>query len=304
MKVIDVPDWKTFELTVQDLRARYSNEVSTLLFRGQANADWELTTTLDRSTYWTVPEVPLPNARYGMTLLDYYHLITARIGPEVKTFSSVDVPERKQSVAKSFFERDLLYRVPSAFPDMQLYRYMAYLRHLAFPSPLLDWSRSPFVAAFFAFREDPPVRIQKSAIYAFCKSPKGASSNTIGMPSIFSLGPYVQTHHRHFRQRCDYTFCAVFDVNFEQWRFEAHQEVFDKADTGQDLLWKITIPSIERVTVLKALNDYNLNAFSLFGSEESLVESMWLREYVLRDSKTNSPFTLTPRKVTSRKHTE
>ena len=30
------------------------------------------------------------------------------------------------------------------------------------------------------------------------------------------------------------------------------------------------------------LNDYNLNAFSLFGSEESLLETMWFREYVLR----------------------
>jgi hypothetical protein len=74
-------------------------------------------------------------------------------------------------------------------------------------------------------------------------------------------------------------------VNVEQWRFQSHQRVFDKADPRQDLLWKITIPSEERETVLRVLNDYNLNAFSLFGSEESLVETMWLREYVLRESK-------------------
>jgi hypothetical protein len=34
--------------------------------------------------------------------------------------------------------------------------------------------------------------------------------------------------------------------------------------------------------VLEILDDHNLNAFSLFGSEESLLETMWVREYILR----------------------
>jgi hypothetical protein len=51
---------------------------------------------------------------------------------------------------------------------------------------------------------------------------------------------------------------------------------------NQDFLWKFDLPSSERTKVLGVLNDYNLNAFSLFGSEESLLETMWLREYELR----------------------
>jgi hypothetical protein len=285
METIDVPDWKTFQRRVQDLREDYDKESSPLLFRGQGNSEWDLTTTLDRNTYWTVKDAPYKNAMCGMTLLDYYDLITGGVGPEVKTFSGIDVPERNKKIADSFFSDELLYQFPSTFPDMQLYRYMAYLRHLAFPSPLLDWTRSPFVAAFFAFREDSAARIEKRAIYAFCKSPTGGSGGLVGEPSIFALGPYVQTHHRHFRQRCDYTFCAAFDASIAQWRFQPHQTVFDKGDPEQDVLWKITLPSDERENVLRVLNDYNLNAFSLFGSEESLVEAMWFREYVLRESK-------------------
>ncbi|MGA7217081.1 MAG: hypothetical protein WBX38_02135 [Candidatus Sulfotelmatobacter sp.] len=54
-----------------------------------------------------------------------------------------------------------------------------------------------------------------------------------------------------------------------------------------DILAKIisgssTSPSDERLKVLSLLNDYNLNAFSLFGSEEGLMEAMWFRERVLR----------------------
>jgi|SRR5271154_3804928 len=284
MKAIDVPDWKTFQRTVQELRNEYDKESSPLLFRGQGNSEWDLTTTLDRNTYYTT-DAPCKNAMCGMTLLHYYDLITGGVGSEVKTFSGVDVPERNQKIAESFSEAEFLDHFPNTLLDMQLYRYMAYLRHLAFPSPLLDWSRSPFVAAFFAFREDLPAS-EKRAIYAFCKSPTGGKGGgVVGELSISHLGPNVQTHHRHFRQRCDYTFCAAFDANVRQWRFQSHQKVFDKADPEQDLLWKITIPSDERETALRVLNDYNLNAFSLFGSEESLVETMWLREYVLRESK-------------------
>jgi len=47
-------------------------------------------------------------------------------------------------------------------------------------------------------------------------------------------------------------------------------------------MYKFDLPSSERKKVLGALNDYNLNAFSLFGSDESLLETMWFREHVLR----------------------
>jgi hypothetical protein len=47
-------------------------------------------------------------------------------------------------------------------------------------------------------------------------------------------------------------------------------------------LWKFELPSTEREKVLRVLSDYNLNAYSLFSSEESLLETMWIQEHVLR----------------------
>lgn len=46
-------------------------------------------------------------------------------------------------------------------------------------------------------------------------------------------------------------------------------------------MWKFDLPSAQRISILKSLDQYNLNAFSLFDSQETLLETMWLREQVL-----------------------
>ena len=48
-------------------------------------------------------------------------------------------------------------------------------------------------------------------------------------------------------------------------------------ENSQDLLWKFTLPASECVRVLKSLDKFNLNAYSLFGSEESLMQTMAMR---------------------------
>jgi hypothetical protein len=45
-------------------------------------------------------------------------------------------------------------------------------------------------------------------------------------------------------------------------------------------VWKFDLPSTDRIPILKSLDQYNLNAFSLFDSEEALLETMWLREQI------------------------
>jgi hypothetical protein len=270
MEAVAIPDWETFERTVRQLRAEYPDETSPFLFRGQGNSKWSLKTTLERG------------GAERMLFREYYELICASMRPEVRTFARVDVPAFDPKWSTEYFLKpELLYRLGDLFPP-PLYRYMAYLRHFAFPSPLLDWSRSPFVAAFFAFRDDPSdEKPEERSIFAYCEMPGSVKGGTIGQPYIRAIGPYVETHERHFRQRCDYTICGAFDQNYG-WRFASHQDAFDRQRSNQNRLWRFDIPSFERTKILGVLSDYNLNALSLFGSEESLLETMWLREYVLR----------------------
>lgn len=102
----------------------------------------------------------------------------------------------------------------------------------------------------------------------------------MGEPLIRQVGPYVRSHPRHFLQQSDYTFAAAFDEN--GWRFHPHESVVGSRFHKQDALWKFNLPSSEGPTVLESLEQYNLNAFSLFDSQEALLETLWFREHVLR----------------------
>jgi hypothetical protein len=99
-------------------------------------------------------------------------------------------------------------------------------------------------------------------------------------PFILSLGPYVKSHERHFLQKSDYTICVSMEEN--TYYYACHEGIFSKKDEGQDLLWKFNIPASERLKVLQKLDEMNLNSFSLFGTEESLMETVALREFYLK----------------------
>jgi hypothetical protein len=254
VEAIETNNWETLDLELKKLREKYCGPGSRLLFRGQSNSEWKLTTSLERQ------------GREGVKVSEYYRLITD-MRPEIETFTgtSWDLPD--------YFKMEESLHSDERFDSFlsgAVYQYMVYLRHHGFPSPLLDWSRSPYVAAFFAFRDFSEVA--KRSVYVYCEAPGGVKSYWLqGKPHIHYPKLKVRCHRRHLRQQSAYTICGLFD---KTWRFHPHGQVFNPR---QDVLRKFNIPSTERIKVLRLLNDYNLNAFSLFDSEESLMETMWLQ---------------------------
>ena len=230
-----------------------------LLFRGQSNSEWDLETTLERD--------------FGKNIgLEYYYKRVCVAKPQIETYTGErwTIPDFNQY--QEWIKKCRGDNINFAF-DFMGYEFMAYLRHHGFPSPLLDWSRSPFVAAFFAFRH---AKKGKVSIYAYSEYPKGFKSGQSGKALIRVLGPYIKTHKRHFQQQSWYTVCAMIQppILSEDSYFAHHESVFAETNDDQDALWKFNFPASEREKVLKHLNRYNLNAFSLFGSEESLCETV------------------------------
>ena len=85
------------------------------------------------------------------------------------------------------------------------YEYMVYLRHYGFPSPLLDWSMSPYVAAYFSFRE--LNKAENVSIFAFIED-YGFDVSHPANSNVIRLGPYIRSPKRHFLQQSDYTICT------------------------------------------------------------------------------------------------
>jgi hypothetical protein len=272
IKAVDLPSWHALGPELQKLRDHLAkgpiaNGNPEFLFRGQSNSEWRLQTTLERAGCERMPFV----AYYGRA---------ARVKPAVETFTGVkwDAPDFSIDLEKSFRSDYELFS-DHRFPTVEFYRYMVYLRHHGFPSPLLDWTESLNVAAFFAFREAGDVLMR--SIYVYCERPNIFKALSVGSePMMRAIGKYVRSHPRHFRQQSNYTICANFEKD-SGWQFHPHGPVFGRRGE-QDFVWKFNIPSAERVSVLRELDRYNLNAFSLFDTEETLLETMWFREHVVK----------------------
>lgn len=267
-----VSKWEECEEKVKEIEVENSNRVAEYWFRGHASSKWHLDTTLER------------RHAGDFSFLWYYDLVR-RIKPAIETFtrSTWHMPPRDE-IQKWLTEYNP-YRPGEA--DMLAPEYLSHLRHNGFPSPLMDWTSSLYVAAYFAFAKSEAE--QDVAIYVYCERPDGMKGGSSNDPQIRVLGPYIKTHRRHFLQKSRYTVCAQYK-NGEyglEWHFASHEDVFDehrprefimKNITNQDALWKIIIPGTERAKVLRHLDKYNVNAFSLFDSEESLMEMLATQE--------------------------
>ena len=258
MKTIDLNSWDKFEKSLpsffsQVAKFREKKEfvrVSAPLFRGHSNASWKLQTTLERFSDQT------------FNTFNYYRTISA-VRPAV-----ISITGKEWNIPK--FEED------NVEPLVTGYEFMVYLRHHGFPSPLLDWTRSPYVAAFFAFRSQQMPKNGKVAIYAYVEHPCKGRLQKEGSPILYGLGAYVESHKRHYAQQCQYTVCLK-QVE-KGYVYCSHESAFANNGSEQGELTKFTLPASERRSVLKKLHRMNVTAFSLFGSEESLMETLAYQE--------------------------
>ena len=113
--------WDEFRASLLNFSALPRTRRAQLLFRGQADARWRLTTTLDRFRTFSsdLERLDIVNA-----LLDEFR--------------------REAIVVKS---------AADTLPENDALELLA--RHHGLRSPLLDWTESPYVASYFAYSSNP-----------------------------------------------------------------------------------------------------------------------------------------------------
>lgn len=252
--------WEEFEEAAlraisetRELKERKGSYVSYPLFRGVNDSTKPLRSSLDRlGEAWTLSE---------------YHDTIKVVHTHIETVTGK--------------KWNLDTKVPLGEFDLPAYEFMAYLRQNGFPSPLLDWTRSPYIAAFFAFRDicHKPANNEYVSIFVFREYCGNGKSWTSQEPQIRGLGPCIATCPTHYLQQSEYSIC-IREKDGEIY-FAHYEDVRNDDEDEQDVLVKYNIPMSEQNRVLRKLDLMNITAYSLFGSEPSLMDTLAVRELVL-----------------------
>ena len=274
IKEENLNSWLDFKDEIEKIEKEFGGKADKLLFRGQARSTWDLKTTLERRI-----KTPLSLLRY------YQFAFTARARLETFLNISWKIPEPSE------FRKWLKYKLEKStllnYDDMpdDSFNFLAYLRHHGFPSPFLDWTSSPFIAVFFAYdnyREDSEKDDSENklvSVYCFLETAEIGKIRSSDKSGIHVFDPYVTVHPRHFLQQSQYSLCLGLDDTYNPI-IANHNAVFDRTDPKQDRLWKFNLPYTDRDQALKYLNKMNINSYSLFGSDDSLVQSIATNEII------------------------
>jgi hypothetical protein len=229
IQLVRLSSWKYFSDYIRQEMLDYR----TFVWRGHRCNDWSLQSTLDRQ----LTKVP-PTKRAT---------VTAR---HLENFK--------------FATRGRRGSTPAALNDDN--DWWALGQHFGLSTPLLDWTASPYVAAYFAFAGTGSPQTVRRSVFALAQNPietacaaiRKLHAVTSRPPVIEFVRPLSDENSRLVNQGGLFS-RAPLGVTIEEW-IKSHIAPDHRIIT----LIKIDIPNRDRELALRTLNRMNINHLTLF----------------------------------------
>ena len=244
-------------------------------FRGHAVAGWRLEATLERAT------TQLVAAAIGTT----FHISRQRLKPEV----------HEKELLLDFQRAAHQYIAPIPGDD-EVLDWLALMQHHGAPTRFLDWTRSPYVALYFALERAQPK--QRSAIWAInrewmeresaiaikkhdarCPDPadlKAMCRYISGIlfdaknPAVIVPANPMRMNHRMTAQQghflCNLSHGESFDVSLFR--------MLRNSRTSAPPVRKLAIEQEHRIPMLQELRRMNIHSASLFPGLDGFARSL------------------------------
>ncbi|MGZ8216658.1 FRG domain-containing protein [Methylomagnum sp.] len=240
-----------FIKSINELNNTHQNS-RIILYRGQTNSEWKLKTSLERIGCEKI------------SCKEYYQWID-KIKPLINPF----INEKWQRESKSGigYPSVTLNSYDSGSFELPEMEYMAYLRHHGFPTPILDWSRSAYVALFFAC-EDFPTSETDGKVFIYADRTSQILGNNI--PYLRRIGHYLEADKRHFAQKSEYLLPSIFD---SEWHFISASGVLGNF-SSQYLIEELVIDRFSKSAIIKELHTMLINRHSLYLDEDNLIKHL------------------------------
>jgi len=221
-------NWKDFKSEIDD----FTSDNPGWFYRGQTDPMWSLKTT--------------------------YHRIVESVRPDFLTYLSSIVPEVHYLSEASLGEAIDLQ-------DQGEYAaFLTLIQHHGFPTPILDWTYSPYVAAFFAFRDVKPFEKNEYEVKIFAFNSQQWQALYPKANNLNHQAPFIdvfQTHPRRNRrvipQRGVYTVTNIIDM-------DQHIKIQNKQHPDVEFLREFKISAKDRNLAMRDIDLMGINAATLF----------------------------------------